>query len=49
VKEFLGSRGLHGVAWCWHPAVGPPMLKADWKTPTEFGAFVRDYLRAPDR
>lgn len=49
VKEFLEGRGLHSVAWCWHPAVGPPMLKADWKTPTEFGAFVRDYLRTHNK
>ena len=45
VKEFLEGRGLHSVAWCWHPDVGPPMLKFDWKTPTAYGAFVRDYLR----
>ena len=49
VSEFLEGRGLHSVAWCWHPAVGPPMLRADWKTPTEFGSFVRDYLRGHNR
>jgi hypothetical protein len=45
VKEFLEGRGLNSVAWCWHPEVGPPLLKVDWKTPTESGAFVREYLR----
>lgn len=44
VKEFLEGRGLHSVAWCWHPDIGPPMLKFDWRTPTEWGAFVKDYL-----
>jgi hypothetical protein len=45
VREFLEGKGLHSTAWCWHPTWGPPMLKNDWRTPNEFGQFVRDYLR----
>jgi hypothetical protein len=44
VRDFLEAKGLHSTAWCWHPVSGPPMLKDDWRTPNEFGAFVRDYL-----
>ncbi len=45
VRDFLEAKGLHSTAWCWHPYWGPPMLQKDWRTPNEFGAFVRDYLR----
>ena len=45
VRDFLEAKGLHSTAWCWHPVAGPPMLKDDWKTPTKYGTFVRDYLR----
>jgi endoglucanase len=45
VRDFLEGKGLHSVAWCWHPEIGPPLVKFDWKTPTEYGKFVRDYLR----
>lgn len=44
VKNFLEGRGLHSTAWCWHPDWTPVMLRNDWKTPTEMGAFVKDYL-----
>jgi hypothetical protein len=43
-REFLDGRGLHDTAWCWHPVWGPKMLKEDWRTPTEYGAFVRQRL-----
>jgi endoglucanase len=46
VRDFLDAKGLHSVAWCWHPTIGPPMLEYDWRTPTKFGKFVRDYLRS---
>jgi aryl-phospho-beta-D-glucosidase BglC (GH1 family) len=45
VRDFLEAKGLHSTAWCWHPRWGPTMLEKDWKTPTEFGSFVRTYLR----
>ena len=45
VRDFLEGKGLHSTAWCWHPTWGPPMLKQDWRTPNEFGSFVRAYLR----
>jgi len=45
VRDFLEAKGLHSTAWCWHPVSGPAMLEKDWRTPNEFGAFVRDYLR----
>jgi aryl-phospho-beta-D-glucosidase BglC (GH1 family) len=45
VKDFLEEKELHSTAWCWHPYWGPPMLKDDWRTPNEFGGFVREYLR----
>lgn len=44
VRDFLEGRGLHSTAWCWHASWGPAMLEADWRTPTEFGRFVKDYL-----
>lgn len=43
--DLMESRGLHWVAWCWHPTWGPPMLQSDWVTPTDYGAFVKDALR----
>lgn len=49
VREFLEGKGLHSAAWCWHPNVGPAMLQSDWRTPTEYGTFVRDYLRKYNR
>jgi hypothetical protein len=49
VEKFLEGHGLHSTAWCWHPTWGPPMLKQDWRTPNEFGAFVRDYLRTNNK
>ncbi len=45
VRDFLEAKGLHSTAWCWHPVSGPPMLEKDWRTPNEFGTFVRNYLR----
>jgi neutral ceramidase len=45
VRDFLEGKELHSTAWCWHPTWGPPMLKNDWRTPNQFGEFVRDYLR----
>lgn len=42
--EFMESRKMHWLAWCWHPTWGPNMLKEDWRTPTEFGQFVKDSL-----
>lgn len=50
--QMLEGLGLHDTAWCWHPDWGPAMLEDDWRTPTEFGRFVRDRLRrlpAPTR
>ncbi|MBL9093276.1 MAG: cellulase family glycosylhydrolase [Planctomycetaceae bacterium] len=44
VRDFLEAKQLHSTAWCWHPVSGPPMLESDWRTPNEFGKFVRDYL-----
>lgn len=49
IRDFLEARGLHSTAWCWHPVSGPPMLEEDWRTPNEFGMFVRDYLRTHHR
>jgi hypothetical protein len=45
VRDFLEGKGLHSTAWCWHATWGPPMLKQDWRTPNEFGSFVRSYLQ----
>lgn len=45
VRDFLEGKGLHSVAWCYHPDIGPTLLKYDWKSPTEYGRFVREYLR----
>ena len=45
-RNFLDAKQLHSVAWCWHPDWTPGMLRHDWKTPTEMGAFVLNYLRA---
>lgn len=44
-KNWLEGRNLHSVAWCWHPSIGPAMLRPDWSTPTPFGAFVKSLLR----
>jgi hypothetical protein len=43
--NWLEGRELHWVAWCWHSAIGPAMLRPDWTTPTPFGAFVKSLLR----
>lgn len=42
--HFLEGRKLHSTAWCWHPDWTPCLLRANWKTPTEFGTFVKKYL-----
>jgi hypothetical protein len=47
VRDFLQARHLHSTAWCWHPDWTPVMLKLDWKTPTPFGCFVKNYLTTP--
>lgn len=47
--RWLEGRGLHSTAWCWHPVWTPRMLEADWRTPTEFGAFVKEYLKTAAR
>ena len=49
VKNFLDAKGLHSTAWCWHPDWTPTMLRSDWKTPTEMGGFVKEYLAAHQR
>jgi parallel beta-helix repeat protein len=43
--NWLEGRALHWVAWCWHPSIGPAMLRPDRTTPTPFGAFVKSLLR----
>jgi len=47
VRDFLEARHLHSSAWCWHPDWTPVMLSLDWKTPTPFGRFVKNYLATP--
>jgi hypothetical protein len=42
--SFVNGRGMPWIGWCWHPFWGPPMLRPDWATPTEFGRFVRSSL-----
>jgi endoglucanase len=44
VKDFLNGRELSWTAWVWHPTWGPPMLESDWRTPNEFGQFVKQQL-----
>lgn len=43
--NWLEGRNLHWVAWCWHDAIGPAMLRQDFSTPTPFGSFVKGLLR----
>lgn len=45
VRNFLTKRRLHATAWCWHPTWGPPLLESDWTTPTEFGRYVKGWLK----
>jgi aryl-phospho-beta-D-glucosidase BglC (GH1 family) len=45
VRDFLEAKKLHSIAWCWHADWTPSLLQKDWKTPTEFGAFVQQYLK----
>jgi hypothetical protein len=49
VSEILDKRQMHNLAWIWHDEWGPAMLESDWRTPTEFGRFVRSYLRRTAR
>lgn len=42
--RFIDERDLGWTAWVWHPSWGPPMLEDDWRTPNEFGRFVRERL-----
>ena len=44
VKRFLDGRKLGSTAWAWHPDWTPALLEHDWRTPTAYGAFVRQYL-----
>lgn len=43
-REILRGHDLGWTAWVWHPAWGPPMLEDDWRTPNEFGGFVKGVL-----
>lgn len=42
--KFLRDKHLHYTAWCWHPVWTPPLLEADWKTPTSYGGFAKAIL-----
>lgn len=42
--DFLVGKKLHPIAWVWHPDWGPAMLKNDWRTPTEFGAYAQKFM-----
>lgn len=44
--RFLDRYDLGWSAWCWHPDWQPPLVEADWTTPTPAGALVRSLLRA---
>ena len=46
VTDFLEGRQLHSTVWCWHPEWEPNLLRADWRTPTEFGQFALSYLKS---
>lgn len=48
-RNWLEGRGLHWVAWCWHPTVGPSLIERDWHTPTAFGRMTGQLLRANPR
>ena len=43
-EVLLSGHALHYTAWCWHPTWTPRMLQPDWRTPTEFGRFVKETL-----
>lgn len=45
-NRLLDDHHLGWTAWIWHPQWGPPMLESDWRTPNEFGRFVKDRLAA---
>lgn len=47
VRQILEPRQLGWIAWIWHPEWGPPMLEPDWRTPNEFGRFVKAQLARP--
>jgi endoglucanase len=42
--DFIEKKGLGNVAWCLHPDYGPALTKSDWKTPTKWGKFVKEYF-----
>lgn len=43
-KNFLLNKNLNFTAWCWHNPWDPRMFDYDWKTLTDFGSFVKNFL-----
>jgi aryl-phospho-beta-D-glucosidase BglC (GH1 family) len=46
---ILEARGLHWLAWCWHPTWSPRLIESDWRTPTEYGRAIQRRLRRLNR
>ena len=48
ITAYFESKGMSWTAWCFDPD-WPPQLIADWDyTPTEQGAFFREYMLEND-
>ncbi len=44
VRDVLEPLKLHSMAWCFSSGATPRLLAPDGVTPSEYGAFVKDYL-----
>jgi hypothetical protein len=49
VDELLEPLKLSSTAWCWSEGAAPQMLQSDGVTPTDYGDFVKQYLRSAAR
>ncbi|MBN9247091.1 MAG: cellulase family glycosylhydrolase [Hyphomicrobium sp.] len=43
-REILEPLKLHSMAWCFSSGATPRLLAPDGVSPSEYGAFVKDYL-----
>jgi endoglucanase len=44
-RDILDGLALSHTAWCYSPGAAPALLAADGITPSDYGRFVRDFLR----
>ncbi len=44
MTKLIKDKKLHFTAWTWHGTWQPPLVKKDWRTPTEWGKLLKKFL-----